>query len=430
LENGFLEPRLWRVGVKREKPQELGALWRIVGAAAAIRRRTRVSVESVRIPADNGFMGDANTSPETDSSAPRVPPPHEGGDPSEVLDTFATLEKEIENLKTPARDAARSAGAQSRDDLVAPLLKEINEILSHETNALLSSTNGLLGKTLESIFDPKTLAKKHEKIDKALAQALSKNKVGMPKAAPKPAAPAVPAPRMAPKAAEEAGKVVEEKRTDEASGSVKVEAGPEQVESVLKVEAVAEQADTVLKVEAAPEEVAGSIKVEAAPEQVEAKVTVEKAPVEAEPAAKPEPEQEKPAEIKLEKPKEQPKEQPKQKSKDADAAALADDADKGPSLLVRILSYPMRFVPENAKLIVSALALTMLFAMPVAWALAMRSAAYEGIGPIDFTQVADAEAAEAASEQHAAKGKAEKKEDAAAPAKDADSKSSGDAKKS
>lgn len=356
-------------------------------------------------------MGDADTSPETDTTPPRVPPPHEGGDPSEVLDTFATLEKEIENLKTPARDAAKSTSAQSREDLVAPLLKEINEILSHETNALLSSTNGLLDKTLESIFDPKTLARKHEKIDKALAQALSKNKVGMPKAAPKPATPAVPAPRMAPKAAEDAPKVVEEKRADGSAGSVKVEAGPAPVESVLKMEAAADQSASVLKVEAAAEVVAGSIKVEAAPEQTVAKVTVEKAPVEAESVAKPQSEPEKPAEIKLEKPKEQPKEQPKPKPKEGGAAAVADDAPRGPSLLVRILSYPMRFVPENAKMIVSAFALTMLFAMPVAWALALRSANYEGIGPIDFTQAADAEAAEAASERHAEKGKDADKSD-------------------
>ncbi len=363
-------------------------------------------------------MGDANTGPETDTTAPSVPPPHEGGDPSEVLDTFATLEKEIENLKTPARDAARSAAAQSREDLVAPLLKEINEILSHETNALLSSTNGLLGKTLESIFDPKTLARKHEKIDKALAQALSKNKVGMPKAAPKPAAPTVPAPRMAPKAAEDAPKVVEEKRTEGSAGSVKVEAGPEQVDSVLKVEAAAEQGATVIKVEAAADEGTGSIKVEAAPEQTEAKVTVEKAPAEPEPVAKAQPEPEKPAEIKLEKPKEQPKEQPKPKPKEGEAAAVADDAPRGPSLLVRILSYPMRFVPENAKLIVSAFALTMLFAMPVAWALAMRSANYDGIGPIDFTQIADAEAAEAASKRHSEKAAGDEA-DAAKPAEGA-----------
>lgn len=381
-------------------------------------------------------MGDADTSPETDTTAPRVPPPHEGGDPSEVLDTFATLEKEIENLKTPARDAARSAAAQSRDDLVAPLLKEINEILSHETNALLSSTNGLLGKTLESIFDPKTLARKHEKIDKALAQALSKNKVVMPKAAPKPA---MPAPRMAPKAAEDAPKVVQEKRVEGSAGSVKVEAGPEQVDSVLKVEAVAEQAATVIKVEAAPDTTAGSIKVEKAPEQTETKVTVEKAPAEPESGAKPQPEPEKPAEIKLEKPKEQPKEQPKPKSKEGEAAAVADNAPHGPSLLVRILSYPMRFVPENAKLVVSAFALTMLFAMPVAWALAMRSANYDGIGPIDFTQIADAEAAEAASERHADKAKGgdaggstgeEKPAKDAKDSKDSGAKPAADAKKS
>ena len=305
---------------------------------------------------------------------------------------------------------------------MAPLLKEINEILSHETNALLASTNGLLGKTLESIFDPKTLARKHEKIDKALAQALSKNKVGMPKAAPKPA---LPAPRMAPKAAEDAPKVVQETRVEGSAGSVKIEAAPEQVDSILKVEAAAEQGATVIKMEAAPE-------------QTETKVTVEKAPAEPESGAKPQPE--KPAEIKLEKPKEQPKEQakeqPKPRPKEGEAAAVADNAPRGPSLLVRILSYPMRFVPENAKLVVSAFALTMLFAMPVAWALAMRSANYDGIGPIDFTQITDAEAAEAASKRHADKAKGEDAGESAGESKPAkDSKDSGakpaaDAKKS
>ncbi|MBI1303847.1 MAG: hypothetical protein GC172_08680 [Phycisphaera sp.] len=67
--------------------------------------------------------------------------------------------------------------------------------------------------------------------------------------------------------------------------------------------------------------------------------------------------------------------------------------------------------------------------MPVAWALALRSAAYEGIGPIDFTQVADAEAAEAASDRHAEKAKADgADEDKPAPdSKDAEKKPSGDA---
>jgi len=363
-------------------------------------------------------MGEADTSPETDASAPKVPPPHQGGDPSEVLDTFSTLEKEIENLKAPSRDGERSGGARSRDDLVAPLLKEINEILSHETNALLSSTNGLLGKTLESIFDPKTLAKKHEKIDKALAQALAKNKVGAPKAAARPAIPTVPAPRLAPKPAEDAPKVVEEKREDLGGGAVKVEAGPEQTESILKVEAVAEQAATVVKLEAAPEAIEAKVTVEKAPEAVEAKVTVEKAPEEPASAHKPAPEPEKPAEIRLEKPKEAPKEapkeKPKEKPKEADAAPIAADGAKSRwlAVLLGILSYPMRFVPENAKLVVSAFALTMVFALPVAWALALRAASEQGIGPIDFSQGSVATEAEAASERHAEKAKDEGAADA------------------
>jgi hypothetical protein len=60
----------------------------------------------------------------------------------------------------------------------------------------------------------------------------------------------------------------------------------------------------------------------------------------------------------------------------------------------------MRFVPESSRLVVSAVALTMLFSAPVAWVLAHRAVSTQGIGPIDFAQleVEQAEAEEAAKE--------------------------------
>jgi hypothetical protein len=66
------------------------------------------------------------------------------------------------------------------------------------------------------------------------------------------------------------------------------------------------------------------------------------------------------------------------------------------------MAIPMRFVPEPAKLVVSAAALTMLFALPVAWVLAHRAASHSGIGPIDFTVAGALEEAEEAEKAHAA----------------------------
>ena len=92
-------------------------------------------------------------------------------------DGLASLARDVDKLMSaPRQGSTPTDGGDDGTNQVELLLREINEILAHDTNALLSSTNNLLGQALETIFDPQALAKKNEKIDKALAQALSKSR--------------------------------------------------------------------------------------------------------------------------------------------------------------------------------------------------------------------------------------------------------------
>jgi hypothetical protein len=114
------------------------------------------------------------------------------------------------------------------------------------------------------------------------------------------------------------------------------------------------------------------------------------------------------------KPVEKPPEKPKAEAPKPEPQPAAED-DGSPPLVLRILAIPMRFVPDSAKFVVSAAALTMLFSMPVAWVLAHRSASNFGIGPVDFSVEGALEDAEQAEKAHAA---AEAKKTSAADAAD------------
>lgn len=334
---------------------------------------------------------------------------------SEQRVDIASLERDIDNLMSTARSERPGPGDDEGVSQVDLLLREINELLAHETNSLLNATNGLLGKTLESIFDPKILANKHQKIDKALAQALAKGKAGAA-AAPVKAPVTNPAPRFAgisrPMTADLS------KTGLKGAAAPKVASGPREALPTPE-----EEAPGAIKFGEAPKGDTGAFttRVEEAPPEPEPVVTIEPAKPAVEKPPQPEPVAEAPpapAPTPAPTPAPKPAEKPKAEAPPKEApAAPAEVPDFPQPLILRILAFPMKLVPESARLAVSAVALTMLFSAPVAWVFAHRAVTTQGIGPIDFSmleeQQAEAEAAakDAAAKQAAAKDADAKKDD-------------------
>jgi hypothetical protein len=319
---------------------------------------------------------------------------------SEQRVDIASLERDIDNLMSAARSERPGSGDDGGVSQVDLLLREINELLAHETNSLLNATNGLLGKTLESIFDPKILANKHQKIDNALAQALAKGKTGAA-AAPVKAPVTNPAPRFAgisrPMTADLS------KTGLKAATAPKVASGPR--EALPKPE---EEAPGAIKFGEAPKGDTGAFttRIEEAPPESEPVVTIEEAKPTVEKPPQPEPVAEAPpAPAPAPAPAPKPAEKPKAEAPPKEApAAPAEVPDFPQPLILRILAFPMKLVPESARLAVSAVALTMLFSAPVAWVFAHRAVTTQGIGPIDFLMLEEQQAeAEAAAKEAAAK---------------------------
>jgi|GEM_PF-2645516 hypothetical protein len=334
---------------------------------------------------------------------------------SEQRVDIASLERDIDNLMSTARSERPGSGDDGGVSQVDLLLREINELLAHETNSLLNATNGLLGKTLESIFDPKILANKHQKIDKALAQALAKGKAGAA-AAPVKAPVTNPAPRFAgisrPMTADLS------KTGLKTAAAPKVASGPR--EALPKPE---EEAPGEIKFGEAPKGDTGAFttRIEEAPPESEPVVTIEEAKPTVEKPPQPEPVAEAPpapapaaaAPAPAPAPAPKPAEKPKAEAPPKEApAAPAEVPDFPQPLILRILAFPMKLVPESARLAVSAVALTMLFSAPVAWVFAHRAVTTQGIGPIDFSMLEEQQAEAEAAAKDAAKDAAAK--DAAA----------------
>ena len=346
---------------------------------------------------------------------------------SEQRVDLASLERDIDNLMSTARSERGPSGDGGGANQVDLLLKEINELLAHETNSLLTATNGLLGKALESIFDPKVLANKNQKIDKALVQALASGKAGA--AAPAIKAPVTnPAPRFA--------GISRPMTADLSKTGLKSAATPKVASGPRSPLERPEEEPGAIKFGEAPKGDTGAFttRIEEGPPEPEPVVTIENAAPEPEkPAREPEPVVEKPkAEAPAPAPEPAPKpvEKPKAESPKAEAPkerepapAPAEVPDFPQPLILKLLALPMRFVPESSRLVVSAVALTMLFSAPVAWVLAHRAVSTQGIGPIDFAQleVEQAEAEEAAKEVAKEAAAAKEAEAAKAAASKADS---------
>lgn len=334
--------------------------------------------------------------------------PEASGGPSDPKVDIASLERDIDSLRSTSRSERPSGGGPT--DQVDLLLKEINELLAHETNSLLTATNSLLGKALESIFDPKVLANKHEKIDKALAQALAKGKAGA--GAPAIKAPVTnPAPRFA--------GISRPMTADLSKTGLKSAAAPKLASGPREALPKEEETPGAIKFGEAPKGDTGAFttKVEEAPAEPE---PVAEAPAPAaQPApapkpAEPEPVAEKPAPAPEPAPAPKPAEKPKAEAPAKErepAAAPAEVPDFPQPLILKILAIPMRLVPEPGRLVVSAVALTMVVSAPAAWLFAYRAVHTQGIGPIDFSALAAEQAeAEAAAKESEAAAKAKQAE--------------------
>lgn len=330
-------------------------------------------------------------------------------------DGLASLARDVDKLMSaPRQGSTPTDGGDDGADQVELLLREINEILTHDTNALLSSTNNLLGQALETIFDPQALAKKNEKIDKALAQALAKSRgaPGAPISSVK--APVTnPAPRFA--------GISRPMTADFAKANLKPTPAPKVASGPRAPLPTEPTVAPVVKMGDAPAEDNSPVTTKFEEKAPEPEPTPTPTPEpEPEVAAAPEPEPTPAPEPVVEAPKpapkpvEKPPEKPKAEAPKPEPQPAAED-DGSPPLVLRILAIPMRFVPDSAKFVVSAAALTMLFSMPVAWVLAHRSASNFGIGPVDFSVEGALEDAEQAEKAHAA---AEAKKTSAADAAD------------
>ncbi|MEY3144042.1 MAG: hypothetical protein RLY21_2535 [Planctomycetota bacterium] len=378
-----------------------------------------ISFEFALILADNASMDDQESANEVNEA------PDES---SEQRVDLASLERDIDNLMSNARSERGPSDDGGGSNQVDLLLKEINELLSHETNSLLTATNGLLGKALESIFDPKVLANKNQKIDKALVQALAKGKAGAA-AGPIKAPVTNPAPRFA--------GISRPMTADLSKTGIKPAAAPKLASGPrAPLERPEEEAPGAIKFGEAPKGDTGAFttRIEEKPPEPDPVVTIEEAaPTEERPAPEPEPVVEKakaeaaapapaPAPEPAPKAAEKPKAEAPKEREAAPAAATAEVPDFPQPLILKILALPMRLVPESSRLVVSAVALTMLFSAPVAWVLAHRAVTTQGIGPIDFSQVA----AEQAEAEEAAKAAADSKAAADKAAEHGDSK--GDSK--
>ena len=372
-----------------------------------------ISLEPALFLADNDRMDDQESANEVNEL------PDES---SEQRVDLASLERDIDNLMSTARSERGPSGDGGGANQVDLLLKEINELLAHETNSLLTATNGLLGKALESIFDPKVLANKNQKIDKALAQALAGGKAGA--GAPAIKAPVTnPAPRFA--------GISRPMTADLSKTGLKSAAAPKVASGPRAPLERPEEEPGAIKFGEAPKGDTGAFttRIEEGPPEREEVTTIEQAaPAAEKPAPEPEPVVEKPkadapapAPEPAPKPAEKPKaEAPKEREP---APAPAEVPDFPQPLILKLLALPMRFVPEPSRLVVSAVALTMLFSAPVAWVLAHRAATTQGIGPIDFAQLAveQAEAEEAAKDVAKEAAAAKEAEAAKAAASKADS---------
>lgn len=267
---------------------------------------------------------------------------------------FAAMEREIESLlsgqpeaETPPQAAPQASvrDAALEAEPLDPLIKEIDAALADDADALLKGANGDIGEALRSVFDERALSGQEEEINRALIEAFGSSRV---------AAPAFVTPQI----------------TNPLPG---FEGSARQIAVDLPREEPMQAAESAVP---APDASVSPIPAAEAEAVVQATPVVESKSV-AEPAPEPAP-QTKPDSMK------QDRSTTVEAKPDATTATTEAPRGRG-SLLVlpmRVLSAPMRSMPETGRVILSIAAITLALWTPVAWWLAHRSTQTPAVAPI------------------------------------------------
>ena len=267
---------------------------------------------------------------------------------------FAAMERQIESLLSGQPDADRPTQAAPQASVrdaaleaepVDPLLKEIDAALADDADALLKGANGDIGEALRSVFDERALSGQEEEINRALIEAFGSSRV---------AAPAFATPQI----------------TNPLPG---FEGSARQIAVDLPREEKAQAAEPAVPAPSASASPAPAAVADAA---VQAAPVVESKSV-VEPAAE-QPQRATPDPMKQER-------TTTIEAKPSAPSAPAAPARARGSLLVlpvRVLSAPMRAMPETARVVLSVAAITLALWTPVAWWLAHRSTQTPAVAPI------------------------------------------------
>lgn len=309
-----------------------------------------------------------------------------GSQPTMDLD-FAAMQAQIEALlgggaeaapaaEAPSAAPARDVRAESLDaPPIDPLIQEIDATLADDADSLLKGANGDIGAALKSVFDERALSGQEEEINRALIEAFGTSRV----AAPSFSSPQVTNPLPGFDGA--ARKITPEIARDERrSTEVTAETAP-----ITPAPATAKNQPVSM---AAPAE--SQAATHAKPMEHATVSHAAPNPISASEAAAP-----------------------------AAAASTSIEAKPGPSataprssaiaslanLAARVLSAPMRAMPDSARVALSIAAITMAMWTPVAWWLAHRSTQTPAVAPITIKPAAVvAAAAEPAKQESGGSG--------------------------
>lgn len=321
----------------------------------------------------------------------------------------STVRDEVTQPATPVVHAEASSASVTSEALAArssdPMLQEIEQLLDDTNDAVLKRTNGDLNAALESVFDPQALAGQEEDVHRALIEAFGTSRRASSSFSP--AAITNPAPKF-----EGVSRAVPPELHAEnlAEPSVnqavplvsqpvaaKIEASSA-TSSAMPTDTARETTQTFEQIAAAsstrePIEYAGekpfeaafpSVSVPSAHSGTQASTTTassvarEQADLSQESVATP---------------------QHAQKPRifvwgSLVARALFRTCVKVAKLPLVFASLPMRVVPSNAQLYVSAVALASALAVPLAWWLAYTASNKPGIGRVQFSSLSETESAQ------------------------------------
>ena len=306
---------------------------------------------------------------------------------SEASEVNAPASVDANVSATPAAPTQSIATSSLQPETIDPLLLEIDAILDDTNDSILKSGGGNLNSALNVVFDARALAGQEDEVNAALIEAFGTTR--RPDAWRVSGLPTNPVPKFE-GVAREVPKDVEREDFDQASvtpslAPPSVVAPAQTFEEIgaraIAKEPVAEYAGETPFEPAFPVVAVASAVVAGASTGVESAVaaTTSVTPAETKPLAT--------------------TAEARPSFLERMRAFMLQSAHRVWSLLVRVsvlplqaCALPMRLLPEDAKNVVTAAALSMVLLVPVAWWLAHNSAVAPGIGRIEFPKPPEAQA--------------------------------------